>query len=406
MVFSGYLREAYSNLITSKMRSFLTILGVLVGTASVVALVSGGQLATEQALAQFKTLGTDLLAVSIEDAKQEGGPAGGSGAGQQAQMKTLHLIDMAKIRNASPDILTAAPYTIGYGETSYKAKPLQANVLGAEETLKDVIKINVAKGRFVSFLDWQDYFCTIGSEVAVKMKQSGTVDPVGKQIRVGDNFFTVVGVVKPWPENMFIYADINHSIIVPIETSMLLSKYTKIRNIIFRLQPNSDIVAIQNRITNVINKILPGKRLFFRSAKELIVSMEKQRHTLTLFLALIGSISLVVGGIGVMNIMLVSVIERKREIGVRMAIGARRRDIQFMFLTEAIVLTLFGGLVGISIGELISFFTALFSGWSFHFYVMPPLAGFLVSVMVGIFFGFYPAYQASRLDPITTLRSD
>jgi len=123
-------------------------------------------------------------------------------------------------------------------------------------------------------------------------------------------------------------------------------------------------------------------------------------------LGFIGSISLFVGGIGVMNIMLVSVSERRREIGIRMAVGARRRHILSMFLTETIALTIFGGVMGIIIGETLSLITAEFSRWRFHMFLMPPIAGFTVSVLVGIFFGFYPAYKASRLDPIETLRAE
>ena len=134
--------------------------------------------------------------------------------------------------------------------------------------------------------------------------------------------------------------------------------------------------------------------------------MKKQNETFTLLLGFIGSIALIVGGIGVMNIMLVSVVERRREIGVRMAVGAKRRDIQLMFLTEAVVLTLFGGLMGVITGEAVALFTALISQWTFHLYILPLVVGFFVSALVGIFFGFYPARKASLLDPIETLRSE
>lgn len=395
----GHLKEALANLLNSKLRSFLTVLGVLVGTASVVALVSGGRLATEHALAQFKTLGTDLLAVNIEEARYE-----------QAEIEdpttVLHIQDINRIARSSPAITDVAPYTTGYGGLNYEGNSLQGSVIGATRSLQKIIKIDLAQGRFVSSYDDQEMFCVIGAELAKNLRALGVLHPIGKQIKIEDHYFTIIGVAKLWTENIFMHSNINTSVIVPIETSLLLSKYTQIRNIIFRLKPKANIESIQHDIQKAVNRIIPGKKLFFRSAKELVASMEKQREALTLFLALIGGISLVVGGIGVMNIMLVSVIERRREIGVRMAVGARRQDIQMMFLTEAVVLTLFGGVFGIIIGELISFFTAFFSGWGFHFYLLPPLAGFLVSVLAGIFFGFYPAYQASQLDPIETLRSD
>ena len=171
-------------------------------------------------------------------------------------------------------------------------------------------------------------------------------------------------------------------------------------------QSENEVDEVQVQIHNVLSQIIPGKQLFFRSAKQLIASMMTQRKTLTLLLSLIGSISLVVGGIGVMNIMLVSVVERRREIGIRMAVGARRKDIRYLFLIEAVALSLFGGILGVMAGVLTSYIIAMFAGWAFHLFFFPPFIGFLVSVAVGIFFGFYPAYSASRLDPIQTLRAD
>ena len=134
--------------------------------------------------------------------------------------------------------------------------------------------------------------------------------------------------------------------------------------------------------------------------------MRKQEGIFTLLLGFIGGISLLVGGIGVMNIMLVSVTERRREIGIRKAIGAKRRDIQSLFLSEAIILAIFGGICGVAIGTILSFAIAYFSNWSFHFLLWPPVIGFIVSAATGIFFGFYPAHRASLLDPITALRSE
>ncbi len=399
MRFRGHLKEAVANLLTSKLRSFLTVLGVLVGTASVVALVSGGRLATEHALAQFKMLGTDLLAVNIEEARNEGG-----GEGNAAQI--LRLQDIKTVLRSIPDLTDAAPYTMMFESLSYDGAPLQGNIIGATRSLKDIVKIELAQGRFVSSYDDQEMFCLIGAQLAKKLKQLGVINPIGKQIKMGDYYFVIVGVAKPWIENIFMYSNINESIIIPIETSLLLSKHTRIRNVVFRIAPKTDIPAVQHDIQTAINRITPGKKIFFRSAQELVSSMEKQREALTLFLVLIGGVSLVVGGIGVMNIMLVSVIERRREIGIRMAVGARQKDIQLMFITEAIVLTIFGGVLGIVIGEVISFLTAFFSGWTFYFYLFPPMAGFVVSVLVGMFFGFYPAYSASQLDPIETLRSE
>ncbi len=391
-----HLMESIQNLWLYKMRSLLTLLGVLVGTASVVALVSSGELATQHALLQFKSLGTDLYAVSLQN------EPGNSGE----QPQKLNLNDVDEIAQASNEISVAAPYTLSYLPISFAGKPATGSIIGATEAFGTIAKIEIAQGRLISKLDNQQYFCTIGHDIAQEMRKNGILNPVGEQIRLGNHYFTIVGVIKSWPENMFIYVNINQAVIIPIATSFNLSKYTFIQNILFKLTPDADVNRVQTQIEQAIKKILPKARLFARSAKEIIGSMQKQRHTFTLMLASIGGISLLVGGIGVMNIMLVAVTERRREIGIRLAIGAKKGDIQGMFLTDAIVLTVFGGLLGVISGEVISYIIALISHWHFTIFMTPLLVGFTVSVLVGIFFGYYPAYKASKLDPIQTLRSD
>lgn len=193
---------------------------------------------------------------------------------------------------------------------------------------------------------------------------------------------------------------------VPILTSSAISKYAVINNLIFQLTANADVTHLEKTVKTQLSSYLGSKSFNFRSARELVAKMKNQSDILTVFLGLIGSISLIVGGIGVMNIMLVSVVERKREIGIRLAVGARRIDISFLFLIEAITLALIGGILGVAIGLGIAYLIALLWHWQFTLFFWPPVAGFSVSVLVGIFFGFYPAYLASKLHPIDALRSD
>jgi putative ABC transport system permease protein len=400
------VREALINLFSSKLRSALALLGILVGTASVVAMVSGGELATNEALKQFKVLGTNLLAVSINEA-----PSEDQGEHRQEYRKShiqanLTLQQVLQLSSVDQSIVGIAPYTQIYNPIQYEGHVINGSVLGITESFARIMRIDLLSGRFVSSLDKQAFFCVIGDHVYQEIKKTTFADPLGQQIQIGQNFFTIIGIAKPWLENSFLYANVDDAVLVPILASLVLSQSASINNIILQLSPRANIDTVDSRIRQYVNHEVVGKRLFFRSAKELIASMGKQSQILTVFLGLIGSVSLLVGGIGVMNIMLVSVVERRREIGIRLAVGASRADIRGLFLTEAIMLSLLGGSLGIIVGVIIAYVIALFWHWEFILFLWPPLIGFGVSVAIGIFFGFYPAHRASRLDPIEALRSE
>ena len=393
------VQEGLLNLLSSKLRSILALLGILVGTASVVAMVLGGQLATNEAIKQFKTLGTDLLAVSISDAPKDGQKPGGT-------PETLSLVQANQLTTTDSAIKDLAPYTQLYSPIQFNGHELFGSILGVTESFARVVHVETEKGRFVSAIDGYTFFCVIGHGLADEIKKFTLSEPIGQQIQIGKNIFTIIGVAKAWPENSFVYANIDASVMVPLLTSTTLSKYAVINNIIARLEPGSDIENVKASMTRYMNQYIADKQLFFRSAKELIARMTKQTEILTIFLGLIGSISLLVGGIGVMNIMLVSVVERRREIGIRLAVGATRKDIRYLFLVEAVMLSLVGGTLGVLIGIIIAYLISLFSDWQFMLFLLPPIIGFTVSVATGIFFGFYPAYKASQLDPIEALRSE
>ncbi len=397
MKLHAHIKESLINLLSAKLRSFLAILGVLVGTASVVALITGGILATDHALSQFKELGTDILAITFHDTSRLK-----SGQSQE-QVDLEHIQALA---NNTPGIINVAPYALEFATINYQGKYLQGNIIGADNELFSILKLKLSEGREISHLDDKAHFAVLGSNIAGEASANSGLNVIGTQILVGKQYFTVAGKLNSSTDNMFFVVDINHSIIVPLKTALTLSKYVMLTNVVFKLKKDADIEEVKNNLTEQFNRFYPNKKIFFRSPQEIIKSMKKQNETFTLLLGFIGSIALIVGGIGVMNIMLVSVVERRREIGIRMAVGATRNDIQIMFLTEAISLTLFGGLFGVLLGELVAFVTAHFSGWGFHMHLFPAMVGFIVSAMVGIFFGFYPARKAAQLDPIETLRSE
>lgn len=397
MTLVSHFQQALINLASSKLRSFLAVLGVLVGTAAVVALISCGQLATEKALEQFKALGTDLLAIS---AYQKTPNKSSSGDDQ------IPINVWRQIPERVPSILQIAPYGTAYQPVSFQGKILQGAIIGADESLASIIHIKLARGRFVSFVESFEHFCVIGNGLARELQQFSLDEPIGKQLRIGQALYTIIGVAEPWKENGFFNEDINQSVIIPISGMAMISKDSKINNAVMLLKPDSPIDEVIAQIKQIISSQAPKLSIYPRSAKQIIASMESQGQIFTLLLAVIGGISLLVGGIGVMNIMLVSVSERKKEIGIRKAVGAKNSEIQALFLVESVMLSLLGGVLGVILGLIFTCIVAYFSNWNFTLFFMPPLAGFAVSVVTGIFFGFYPARRAAKLEPMASLRSE
>ena len=383
----SHIQQARLNLTASKLRSFLAVLGILVGTAAVVALINCGQLATEKALAQFKALGTDLVAVSVFE--RNTAVSGGK--------NELSLLAWRRLPGAIPEIQQLAPYSTAYQPMSFQGKALTGAVIGADESLARILHMTMASGRCVSSVESFEHVCVVGDRIAQQMRLVTLDPPIGKQLRLGQSLCTIIGVISPWKENGFFNEDINQSIITPIAGMALINKDVKINNAIILLKPNSPIDAVVEQITQRIQQIAP---------KQIIASMESQGRIFTLLLGVIGSISLLVGGIGIMNVMLVSVSERKKEIGIRKAVGAKNRDIQMLFLVESVLLSLSGGLLGVIVGSILTWIIAYFSHWPFTLYIIPALSGFAVSVTAGVFFGFYPALRAARLEPIASLRSE
>ena len=387
--------EAVANLLGAKLRSFLALLGILVGTASVVAMVSGGNLATRAALQQLTRLGTNLLALSLySQSNQQGGTP-----------QSISYRAVSQMKNKIEQLKEVGPYTQVYSQISYMGHKLQGETIGVTQSLKGIVALNLQEGRFISPLDRYSMKCVVGQKLYQQIRRFSQAPLLNQQIRIGKQYCTVVGVASTWLANSFVYTDLNNAVMVPLRASLLISKYATINNIIFRLQHHANIDELKNQIIHFVNQYANGMRTFFMSPKQLIASARKQSDILTLFLAFIAGISLLVGGIGVMNIMLVSVVERKKEIGIRKAVGAKQKDIISLFLIESVLLSLTGGVIGVVLGVVVTYFISIYKHWQFTIFPLPIILGFTVSVLCGIFFGLYPAYKAAKLDPIEALRS-
>lgn len=395
MNLSFHFREAMRNLVSSKLRSLLAILGILVGTAAVVTLISSSQMATANALSQFKRLGTNLLLMKIYPRQQRG---------VHLSNQKLNLSHIEKLASSNT-ILNYAPYTDIYLKFRVADSAQKSMVFGITHAFSDVMRLKLRAGRMISDYDGHRQFCVIGSELAKILKRRG-YQPLGHQIKLHKHYFTVIGVLSPYQRNYFLYNDLNSSVLIPLKSSFMLEKTMDIRSILFRLNQRANISAVKKALAQHSKTLFPNRETYFRDPKELIDVVAKQRRTFTYLLGAIGVIALIVGGIGIMNIMLVAVVERRREIGVRLAVGARARDVLLMFLVEAILLTSFGGLLGIVVGGLASLLIAFLSQWQFHLYLFPLLLSFVIAVFVGISSGFYPALRAARLDPIQSLNNE
>ncbi len=389
------LHEAARSLYGGRLRTLLGLIGIMIGIASVIAMISTGEIATAESRKQFEALGTDILAIEKTTAP--------------VRDAVIDLEAALALGDALPTIGLAAPQIEAQGSFAYGGKSVgQGLTHGVSAAFAPVNKLRLAEGRFVSDMDTGRYFAVVGAEVAAAMRRRGADKIVGEVLEVDERLFTVVGELADAPENhalpFQVYA--NKSVFLPITTVRRIDPDKEIALIIARVAPGIHYSAAARDIQDYFAARTRDLSVGVTSAEQLIEQMESQLGLMTLLLGAVGSISLIVGGIGVMNIMLISVTERRREIGIRRALGANRGDIQGQFLIEAMILTLGGGLAGVIVGTGATYGVCRFAGWEFFLSPTSIIAGIGVSAVAGVFFGFQPAYQASRVDPIVALQGE
>ena len=385
------LLEAYMGLMAARQRTSLALIGIVIGIASVSSMISVGTIVRTEAAQEFQQLGTDVAYVRLRARDEE------------AQRVSLGLSEAERI-TALPAIAAAAPYTSGSAPVVLAGTILStARIIGATPAMVDLGRLQLVEGRFVSPLDSTGYFCTVGAQIASAMRQGSQGSVVGRSVRVGDSVFTVAGVLERAALGRRPF-DPNHSVIVPIATSARVTPDATLRDILARTSPGTHYRTAEKQVVDYFRQRLPHARVQVRSAEELIEQMHRQLRLYTLLLGAVGGIALLVGGIGVMNVMLVAVTERRTEIGIRRALGARRRDIQAQFLTEAVLLSLAGGIVGVVLAVAATWGICQFADWTFTVSAVGTALGTVVAGSAGILFGFLPAHQAARLDPVTALQ--
>ena len=388
------LREAVRSLLAARLRTALGLIGIMIGIASVITMISVGEIAKAKSRAEFEALGTDMITMEA---------MGGEGS------RSIALEDAMALSSEVPAIAIAAPRIRISGKFLYAGKRMgRGSVQGVTSSFARVNRIQLADGRFISDLDYRESWAVVGRHVAGRMRKEGAFEALGETIDVAGRPMTVVGVLKPHEEGygMPFQVDADESVFVPITTAQRMQGATGIRLIVARSAPLAHYTEATRDVTSYFRARAPDLQLKVTSAEQLIERMESQMQIMTLLLATIGGVALIMGGIGVMNIMLVTVSERRTEIGIRRALGAGRGDIQGQFLIEAVILSVVGGVFGVVAGIGVTWGVCRFTGWDFMVSSMSVVVGLGVSSAVGMFFGFQPARQAARLDPIKALQGE
>ena len=402
------LRVSVQSLLAHKMRSFLTMLGVVIGVGAVIALVAVGQGTQAQVVSQFESLGSNLLTVS---------PFmnfGFSRGGLQQNVRQLTDADVKAIQGLATAVARVAPeYSASNTTVSYAGQTASPSVTGVTADYAPVRNWTVARGRFITPEDNDNLAMVVllGQQVIEDLFGSASINPVGETIRINRQNYEVIGVLKSkgtsGPQNQ------DDIIFMPLRTAQLKlggAGTNTVRSINLSVKSADEMDLAQAQVTAIL-RTLHGLEagadndFMVQNQADILSTVEETTGTFTTLLGSIAAISLLVGGIGIMNIMLVSVTERTREIGLRKAVGAKRRDVLIQFLTEAIVLSVLGGLIGVAVGiggaQLISPLLGSSKALVTPQSVVLALA---VSLGIGIFFGFYPANRAAQMNPIDALR--
>jgi putative ABC transport system permease protein len=398
-------RIAFRALARNKMRSVLTMLGIIIGVGAVIAMVSIGQGAQASVQEQIASVGTNLLFVGA-GSQNVGGVRSGTG---QTNRNTLTVEDIEAIRREIPSVAMATPTVNARSQLIFQNQNWNSQVQGVNEQFPQIRKWDVQDGEFFTEADVRTAarVIVIGETIAENLFPG--MDPVGQTLRVRELPFRVVGVMRakgqdPGGRDQ---DDVLFAPYTTVQKKLLAITYVQFAYV-SAISPDATYTA-QEQIADLLrqrHRLAPNEEddFFVRNLTDVAEAAEETNRIMTILLGSIASVSLLVGGIGIMNIMLVSVTERTREIGIRMAIGARSSAVRKQFLIESIVLSLIGGFIGIIFGIAISIIIPKMLGWPTLVSISAIAGSVLFSAAVGIFFGYYPARKAAGLDPIEALR--
>ena len=400
MRFINVIKVALRALRRSAMRSILTALGIIIGVAAVIAMVSIGNGAKSQVEASIASLGQNIISVYPGSATT-GGMHGGWGSAS-----SLTVDEALTIRREISGIVAVSPELRDRQQVLANGLNWNSSVNGEDVTYLDIRLWTIAEGEMFTEGDVNSAakVCVIGQTVVAKLFPDG--DPVGRSLRIRNLPFKIVGVLKAKGFNYF-GSDQDDVVIIPYTSHLKrIARRPNLNSIIIQAESPDQMTRIQQDVTDFLQQRRNGRDPDFtvRNQQELAEAATATTKTMTVLLGAIAGVSLIVGGIGIMNIMLVSVTERTREIGIRLAVGAHGRDVLTQFLVEAIILSVMGGTLGILLGVGSSQLISRLNGWPVLVSTSAIVGAVAFSAAIGVFFGFYPARKAAQLDPIEALR--
>jgi putative ABC transport system permease protein len=405
MNFINLIRIAFKALLRNKLRAFLTMLGIIIGVGSVIAMVAIGQGSKQSIQTQLSGMGSNMIVI-----RPNSNVTGGARL-DATSVQTLTINDVNALQKKSTYLSAVSPSATARGQVIYGNNNWSTTIQGVNTLYLDTIRLwTLTSGNEFTDKDIasEAKICLLGQTVVNNLFTNGE-NPVGKYIRFAKIPFLVIGVLSPKGANAF-GQDQDDIIIAPyttVQKRILSTIY--FQNIYASSRDEGSTVQASTEISQILRdshrlKSSDDDDFAVRTMEELINTFSSTSQLLTILLAVIAGISLLVGGIGIMNIMYVSVTERTREIGLRMAIGATGGDILLQFLTEAIMISITGAVIGVMLGITASKLVTLFLSWPTLITQFSIILSFMVCVITGVFFGYYPAQKASRMDPIEALR--
>lgn len=389
------LLESLDNLRLLGRRAVLALLGIAVGCAAVVALLNIGYNAEREAMSIFRGMGSELLVANIQQ------PVG---SGRKPLVAPADL-DIEALHQHIPEIDAASALVPSNTQARFNGRTAAATLVGSGAELPSVLRLQLEQGRFLSRFDTQSTYAVLGANVAAQWAQPDRPVLLGDRIQIGGYLFEIVGILRPQGPNPIIPVSVDDAILLPITGMRRVIGFPQITGVAARSRSGEELERIAPRLQVWLSEKMPGFEVNVQVPQQLLEGIEQQSRLFSWLLAGLGGISLLVGGVGVMNVMVMNVSERRREIGVRMALGARPRDIAMLFLLEAIVLATVGALLGAAAGLAAACLFVWFSGWSdFALSAAALPLGIGSAIVIGLFFGLSPALAASRLEPVEALR--